>query len=976
MGEYKLRLFESLGFSPRMQIPDQIDLGERVSQGGFTIATGTLRGEKELTFLGNPLKVGANLTVSYEIYAPNQAISLYGVEVAALAGRSFTELRLGSEQFIGHSGEILSQGSFSLTNALQVTSGFNYRYLHSAKGNKTRLQALTNSLQTCGLPFLIDLSKLKSAEPQHCELAGTFGIDFKTDVSYGYGGELKATLFDGLNAQATAEYQAALKASLGYGLREEMLFSVGTLGVSIPGWVRVRVKKLHSSKLSFGGSFALAASYDLGSGLEQILNAALKLDRVAEVMSVLEKLDSLAGAIASGDWNQVLDKLGAELLDTLGRYLKLDNIADATVGLPAVQAVINQIQQLVAAYNSLDEIVKDLWLRFMDAANLAPDSPFMKALQLVANLDPEDPNILQLLLDKDFHWVLELFETLCGYDIEDLILASNEDLKKYIAEAQNRAQQLYDFLQSPEELLTMIHDYARRYGVQQVVDWLDENATSTDKLKTLLLDEANKWLRRTVEYLIGKSIDQLNPADLKKIQHWVKKIKPIINQAATIDQTIAERLKKLKGETGFSIGFELDRQIRREALLDVEFEPTVCGKAFEELRTLGIKRFLDQLPDADPDKPLPYLFHDCLFSSRRTRGVTLRSVFPWFGKTSTVRRITEESIRLTTKGDKVTRYGQYAAGFEGIFMRKHAQEQSEWQSSLWLQIKGQGPSKDLKQAYDKNNIELSLRATLHRSDAKTTNDELIATQALLAHLGFIQGNELLDLNLQKNAPTSLAVLIEFHEPCITNLFSGLKPQSAKNKTVNLDLLNSAYRWFNDQLHEAADNWGCILAEALRSDYYRSNWTQGNFSWDPIPVPYEGKTIMVNPSGHNEQRNQALFVQLPVYRGRLGGNLHDTSKNLTNFMTQYLPNHALQLVGSFAHAIRRGYPAAWNNPMLPLWFVIARLNRIDSSVLTPANVKGLALFRYIDQAGKRETAAWQNTHGLSHPIGMGIFPFSD
>lgn len=947
-----------------------------------------------VSVLDQTLTIGASTQGSLAIYAPGHAVQAFGSaggSFTAPSGRSFAELHLqGSLTLAGQASSQVA-APFSLSIGLKAGSELGIRHLLPVPANQARLTALKNVVTGAALPQRVDFTKLAPGEVH--ELTALVAFDLGAKLAAGGDGSFVGDLFQGLPSQVRFHVQYTADASLGLSLYERMKITAGKALLIDPRRVRIRVERESKRQLTLGATFALQLQYDLTAGLESLLEQALDLLPFQQAMATLQRVQTIAGQVANGDWSQIKAQLSDRAADEVTEFLGDAGWLDWAAGSDEVQRFLKLSREAVQAYDGLDERLVSLWNRLLGRARLGAGSPARDLLEKLKALDPQHP---EALLDPQKRQLIEAVETFSGRSLEEILLASGP-AQTALQEVRDLATQALGFLDAaPQGLLARVDALAARTGIKKTVDWLRTNATSVDQLK----GAADAQVRRVVVQLAGKALDQISKQDVDKIRQWAQRIAPVLAAPQQIEDKLRSRIARLKGQAGFSIGVELDRLSRTTAVLDLEFDPT-DGDTLSAVRKIGqsdLAAVLRDLPagEKEPEGPetFPYQIRECVFTSRRVRTSAVNLFFSFFGWTKSRRQqIEETTVEVRQTGGALTREAVHGGAAVLTFESGGVTATGE----TWLVSRARGTGADLAAPYA--SVDRELRLTFSREDSKSTPDELDALGILLNNLGFDTQSRLpralvLGAAGAQPAATRFSVDLRLPESSVAAFWDGFG-QSAEEKLWALDVLNAMHRWFDerlvpDQVHAggAMRSAGMVLSHALRAAELRDAWIQGRLELDTfaedaaIGLKLDGHIVPVRlatekPNGDAEWRT---LVVLPISRSHYGNALQplrETTRLLAKAGQSRRPDDLAALTRSAGMGLLASQPSAsfWGNPMLATWLVISRLSRRAPDALRQAS--GLATLRWQDASGQwnpANLAIWRlaagvMVHNRQDPTGM-------
>lgn len=941
------------------------------------------------------LAIGASAKGSLAIYAPDHAVRAFdsgGGEFKAPPGRSFAELHLQASATLAGQATSQAAAPFTFTLGLDAGAELEYRHLLPVPPNQSRLNAFKNAIAGSTLPQRADFGKLAPGEVH--ELTALVHLDLGMKLAAGGDASFVGDLFHGLPSEVRFHVEYAASASLGLSLYERMKITAGKALLVDPSWVRLRVERESRRRLTLGASFSLQLRYDLTPGLESLLEQALSLQPLPQVMKTLEKVRAVAKEVANSDWDQIKAKLQTEAADEVTELLGDAGWLDWLAGSEEVNRFLTLSRKAVQAYDELDDRLKSLWNSLLGRAGLEEGSNARKLLERLKALDPQHP---EALLSEDQRGLIEAVETLSGQSLEEILLASGTSAA--LQEVRDLANEALDFLQSaPQELFDKLESFAERTGIKKAVDWLRDNATSVDQIK----GAAEAQVRKLVERLTGKALDQISKQDVDQVRQWAKRIADMLAAPEQLEAKLRSRIARLKGEAGFSVALELDRLSRTTAVLDLEFDPKDhdTRSAVAKIGKSDLAAVLRDLPAGRWEPPeaevFPYRLRECVFTSQRVRTSAVNLFFSWIGWTKSRRQqIAEVTVKLTQAGGAFARDAVYGAA--AVLTAQSDGVTASGASWLISHARGTGP--DLAAAY--TSLDQEMRLTYSREDMKSTPEELDALGILLNNLGFNalqpQHPRSLVFGTDTTEPTATRFSIDLRLPAsaVTSFWGDFNVAAEENRWA-FDVLNALHRWFDERLvpdqiqaEGAMRRKGKVLARTLRGNI-RDAWIKGRLDLDqeavkgPVDLELDGDHVKIQlatkkPNGDADWKT---LVVLPISRTHCGNALRpfrDTGKLLATAGQSRRPEDLAALSRSAGRGLLavQASPAFWSNPMLSTWLAVSRLSRRAPEALKQA--RGLATLRWKDAAGQwspQNLGTWNLDSGLmvhDRENGTGLFP---
>jgi len=923
------------------------DVLQPVGANAFTLKSASVQaGKPGLTLFDVPLNLSATASASASIAASSATFQPFDDDpLSAPANTSYAQLKVDGT--FGLQGSVPSTGTtLQLSGSAATSASFSYLHLLPVSQAATRLSAFEKLVTTAQLPELVSFNNLTQGEIDR--LTATLGIDLGIKATAGASFDTNSvvSLFDGLSGAVKANVGYSLEAALGWSLHEEMTLTVGRAQQRNANWVRVRLERSDKSSLTFGVTFGLKAAYD-ATDIVTVLQRALSL---SPVMGAVKTLNEVLATFASGDW----DKVKATISDFAANRL-------TAIAGPAWTTWVNNSQEvqdfialankIVNFYNGLDGKVQSLWTDVLTRLDAAPGSKFADAIAKIAALDPATD--LQNLLSPQFQEALQIIEALTGKSIEELVLGSSTAATDALTKAKKLAGQIQGLITgAPADIDAAIKKVADQFGISKAVAFLAANATST----TALNDAANRWARDLVTRLVGKAFDQITTADLQKVQEFAAKLQAkVLGAEAAINSAMQKALDLAKGEFGFSVAFEVSRVTERSALLDFEFNPANNGVLTRVSSTLpsgDVQRLLQKLDQVfDPKTPV-FDIRESVVSSRHVRSGAITAILSAFG----LQNLTSfQGMRFDTSRVVTSNAGREAEYTGGYTLR--VKKDGDTECSTWIESSATGPGQDPFAPY--TTVDHLLRISFGRTDEQLSQRELVAYDRLLTELGFpITPADQPSVLVPINSDSHLAISMSLGKPAIDALIADLKDHG-----TGIDIRNAAFRVVTDGIvstplfappRELGDSLGRIILSKEFNDHWEDSSGQG-FILAGTGQQIGGENVVVG--------GQVVPPYVPVLM--VIQKRPDTIQSVKTFAQTFpaagmtpagLERLARQTANSFAATTSKG---EFDNPSFNLWFVLARLSRLNANVLTGA--RGLAILRW-KAVGATDftTKSWQLT----------------
>lgn len=924
---------------------DGADLDKPVGTAAHTLKSTTLQATKpDLSVFDVPLTLSASVTASADIAAGTDTFQPFGDEpLAAPAGSSYARLKVDGT--LGLKGAVPPTGAaLQLSGSAAASGSFSYLHLLPVAQTSTCLQAYVELARTTQLPQLVDFPNLISGEVD--QLTAAFAIDLGVKATAGgtFNTSSIVNLFDGLSGAVKASVQYSLEAALGWTLNEQMSLTVARAQQRNPDWIRVRLERAHKSALTFNVTFGLQAQYD-ATDVVTVLQRALAM---SPVMGVVKTLNEVLATLATGDWEKVKSTISDYAANRLTAIAgpAWTNWLDNSQEVADFVALANKI---VNFYNGLDAKVQSLWTDVLTRLKLGEGSEFADTVAKIAALDPN--TALQNLLSPELLPALQMIESLTGKSIEELILGSSSAAADALAKAKKLAGQIQTLLTNPpQEVDDAIQKISGQFGIDKAVAFLSANATSTEKLN----DAANRWLRDLVSKLVGKAFGAIGADDLQKVQTLAQKLQTqVLNAEAAINAGIQQAIAFSKGNAGFSAAFEISRVTESTALLDFEFNPAnaaIVASVSASLPSGDVQKLLTSLDNAASITPLPFDIRESLITTKRMRTGAIETILTLF-KLQNLQSY--RSVRFDTSRLVVTNTGREAEYTGGYTLSIKGDGDTE--CSTWIESHAAGAGFNPDAAYD--TVAHSLRLSFGRTDQSMSDRELAAYDRLLDELGFpITDADKPSVVVPQNAESNIAVSLSLGPDAIQTFI-----QEMNDHGTGIDIRNAASRVLVDgivtfKLFAPPRERGDVNSRIIISKTFSDTWTDSS-----------GNALIQAGTGTQIADENVVVggaVQPPytpvllVIRKR-----PDTLKSVNTLATAFpaaglTPSGLMLLARKSSDAFGSTTTTGeFDNPSFNLWFVLARLSRLNANVLKGA--RGLAVLRWkVSGAADFTTKNWQ------------------
>ncbi len=685
--------------------------------------------------LGRALAVNAKQQLQAAV-TPNLSFNqifndLQGASPQALPALISLALELGAG--VGGSADVPLGPLASADVSTGAKGDLSYTLYQVPPANMTRLDALTALIQQAHFPLRIDLADL-SASGTVQRFTYQYELDFGLSVRLGASYEHQFKLLGDLFADTALKFdaQASLKASMGVSLFEKFDLIMGSLpstSLASP-WVRVRLDRSRKRGFTAGLSFALQVQYNLGSVLIQLLEDILELRPVQQFRAALTRFADDIEPVAQGDWQGIVAKLGEKAAGELADRLDLrEFLAEGRF-----DEIWQTARKITTAYNNLDAELQDFWQRLLFKADLGEGAKIRTTLQEIAALQGLSlAQTVKKLLDPEFSEQIGMVEALAGTSLEQLLTGLGSQPQKLIQLAAKRAQQSLTFIESfPQQVMERWRSLAQESGIAGVAAFLQNNLTSPDQLASRLSAE----MQRLITRLLGKALDQVNQADLDRLQRFAKKVTEVIGKVNNFDEAWKQALGKLNGDLGFSVGAEIGYEVQRASLFDmlIDGSNAKMRALWPRFQALDVVGFLADLPQEDDEDALPFRINQCVFTSSRLRTSTLSLFLNRLGQIfdsakETTKRFQESRLEVLT-GPPPTR----TAEFTGSLMKEITKNAFKWTGTTSLQVNGHAADTNLAAPFTPEGLSWLITSSLNHPNVDAPT--LAAARELLAGFGF------------------------------------------------------------------------------------------------------------------------------------------------------------------------------------------------------------------------------------------------
>jgi hypothetical protein len=931
-------------------IPAQINaalgpLQGPVSAAPFSKDASLESGDKSLQLFGTPITLGASLKATVATAAANAVPrDPFGDgSLQPVANSTYTSLTIDGEIHGSGSGSG-QQGVLKLSFDASANASFSYAHylpVPNTTNNQdtTLLSAFTSLAKSTTLPQLADLKSLAPGEV--LDFSAAFGVDFNLKASYGADANIQgtfdqlATLSEDIALPFTAHVSLAVSAAFGFSLSDTFRYTVARAGLTHdPDWVRIRLAREHQDRISFALAINLSIDYDATSGAQMLLDKAFALIPTSSAIDTLKEISALPA-----NWDQFKQQISDEAVKVVGRLVDNTGWKELVAASPEIQQLVAGANKVVTLYNGIDakvqSIIEELIAK-LDDAGLAKLRPI---IDKVAALDVNNIDLTSLLTESQQD-VARWIEVLSGRSIEELVITGK--VKEALTKAKTLAAKIQPFLTGDAEskaAISAINSVLQKSGAAGLVAWLQKNATSVQALQAA----GDKAVGDVVRRLVGKGLDQISPADVARIQKLAADLNKLLNAPQVLHDKLQNGIKKLKGSIGFNVSIELSRVSEHSAVVDIEIDPSnaaVVAAVKNNLTAGDVGHFLSDLSHITPknsDAPeYPYFIREVILKSRHVRTAAMSTVVSFLGFSLATQEssIAESSITVTGGGTQApSREATYSGG--ASVTRSDGSVTAE--GAAFIRVDAKGAGTDVSAAYD--DVTPALRLTYSRQDLKTTQSDVDSLRTLLFDFGLNQAATSVTFASLANKQTNFALAIELPEAAVTALIQ----QDANARLWQNDALNAAHRWFSDpdQANGLEAKKGKEMASVVVNAAFRDHWTD----FMGPDTPGDKFFGVRNQLGINLFDTQPKRVN-PDYgavRGLLGGRAF-----ASNGFSNYDASPGSSTPGDLAKVTRASarlfttLQTQWQPPLFNFWLVLARLIRIDESLVTAG--RGLITLR--------------------------------
>ncbi|NJL27796.1 MAG: hypothetical protein HC897_07810, partial [Thermoanaerobaculia bacterium] len=767
---------------------------------------------------------------------------------------SMAELRLSGELRLASDFQG-STGSLAFSARGSATGKIEYRHVVAVSHQQNLLEAFTHLGKSASLPGRMTMAGLPDVSAHRWSAL----LDLELGLEGKYGKEFRAGLekavFEGLPVALKISGELTAKAALGIALYERMALIVGRGDglTAQQGWVRLRVEREHRDRISFGAAIALQVQYDLGSSLAAIVDKAF--DQLPPLPRAVQTLETLSEelAAADGSWDRFKTKASDLLADQLSEWLDGTGWKQWAHDDPGVTKLLATSKTVVDAYGKLGPKLQSWWNHFLDGADLGAGSKAREQLEKLARIDAQNLDLDELITGKNAELAQlgSLIETFTGKSLEAILLPDEKKTRSLVGQAVEEAKKALAFLDEvPLETLEALQTFARRTGIQGVIDVLAANATSLDQVAGFVSKRVQAFAAR----LVDKAVDALSVEDLETIRTWAQRLKSLLKAPNDLHQQLVDAIKKLEGDLGFSLILEIDRVSSRSALIDVELDPGPahedlhksiekalrCGSVSEMLQALDekVRDLTAKDRSQTGDVSLPFVLRECTFSSHASRTSAVQTLLNLTGlgkafqsfQKSIDERAQETSLEVSEVAGSRPRRFRRSATYAGGYTRTDINNKATDRTSVRIVVDDGGSGLAPEAAFDDaERPKPVLQLTYFREDGATGPQEIEAIAGLLTGLGFGDASTKTISTLVPNeAGSQLTLSLQLPFETLETFLRDLSEPA-----WNQHFLAAARRWFDEQTtfvacaeFKKADR-GDMLRAITKSQVFLETWTVGS-----------------------------------------------------------------------------------------------------------------------------------------------------
>ena len=936
-------------------------MNERVGRKPYALpAFELVTGGSPLQLKGLDIAPKGNLMAQISFAGENKPIVLQqncpecdDIAVAPPADHVYGSFRLTGKLGLGASGESSTGGNGSVAAQVDFEKGFSYAHYRPILPSQSMADA-TNTL-LARAQWLADLDFNGLTEGEIHVFSGNMSIDFGLEASRGFAAKLAGQLFGTLPARGS--FEANVKAALGLGLSQAMRLVVIRLGGEKSNWVRIRFERQNHHRLTFGATFAVIASYNLGDGLVTLLDRTLEHDSFAGVMRIMRdlkelqpKIVTLAAATPEQLKQELKQRLGAEIYDRLSQMVGVERLINSE----AIQKLVGAANRIVSEFDGLEGRIQSVLARLLGRTVLGSQSSLLIFLNKVAGLDPDKLQLANLV--PEYREDIGFLEIMLGQDIESLLLGDLADLQAAARQARDGARTILNFL-SAETIAGQIGSWIRRYeeafGITNLVTFLRQVPNLAD---------LNGYVRERgaamMEKLSGKLVAQIDNDDLQKMIDFAKRLAPLLEDVTGMEQRLRDQLQQLHGRVGLSLGIEISRVVSRERILDLEIDTTRPENqaALEAVRRLHLGDTVRSLPDGDG-----YILRESALTSEKIRSSAFTFIFACLFARKTRKAIEGLHVEAHQDGATIVRKGTYTGRFIQTFEAGDASETApgqatmEWLSEIAIQARVTGVGKTLLAPFN-DQPSLGLCLKIFRGTQSMQPAENAGTVAMLNMLGFRFPS---DIAWRPDKPTKITIEIRLDADWVQAF---LKLLAAGDGARDTDLLSAAQAWYLDaqvdrrdtSFPKAHQQRGPLLAKVIGSTAYLKRWRDIASQRQFVGNAHKPTVFRIKAGTRTftiQATKETSLGGLATARHFLPPAFAKAAKALQ--VTQLRNEHPNleMLTRCFTRAAAKAAPMGWPSPMYPVLLLLATISHHRPELL--AKARGVATLRWTDDEGREQ-----------------------
>ncbi|MBN2056614.1 hypothetical protein JW905_16935 [bacterium] len=959
-------------------LDDPISKGPQSLSGGITAPFTIKAFEKTL-------EVNTSTNVSMTVFKNDQPLEAFTLNEKGYPdnGQAFGSFTVNI-QAGGDGSWSFPAGAFTFIPSVGCELNAVYRHIMPFSLNDTTYaQAFKKLVTRSNIPALVTYGTMKPGEVH--AFSGHLGLNLGLKAQWGKKLSGKLQPFKDIDEAFHVNLKAALEAAFGFILKDDFEVTVARDAGKHNDWVindgmiRIRARRRRERGLSFSCRFSLLASYDLSSPLLAILEETMRWRPVKGFFDEVEKISEWSDLVAGGKWDELATKMAGTSVDWLSDYFTVNDFFQALKTNPTIQTFIKNVLVMVEGYQALDDKLLELWQETLKKVDLGADQGFRTLLEKIAQLkDVTSMNeVMTILGAEDWSYAVELLETITGYSIENMWIGDGESALMKIHEAGEKAQAFLEFLDTIDDsILARLRGFFERTGVDALMNWLAENATSVDALR----NASDTYVKRFVAEFIGKGIDRIKEEDRKRISAVAKKVKDILDHIGSFEDDLNKEINKLKGDLGFDLAFEIGRVASHEAVLDIEIDPNqdalikmIAEGKIKKAMNKHIMVWKDnEKEDTNENDVPPFSLRECMFTSTKAINKAWTTVLSFIGvKKDFEQRIISTTVKCRQSADdSILHDGTYS----GTWIKTCTDEKAEIESmgSCSLVYHAYNAVGNFSKNYSSHDSLLRFGFSITRPPLD--DREIEFSKNTLQAVGFKIGSVLLSpLCDSKNSKVRISFNVGL--PCS----AAKKLAEIRSESPDWDLvfLNAAYAWFRDGIDispykDTSLYKGQVLAEVMKNPVFKQEWTSGSATQEfstAVVKKMSKLTIRVKEKEFQdilEETNGNFappFMSLSMIHSSCSSRgAHGRFSKIKNDICSIGNDaHYQKMVGSFSKGIDQLSYHSWKSPLFPLWLTLAALALTNQDEIL-AQAKGIALLeRKID--GKWEKVGFAATRDI-------------